>query len=91
VTRWLALCAVLGLAASCGDNRQPPAVPDALAQNDGAVGPDAPPAANFTRFVHDLILNHTSDTAAPTPYAVFAVLPDPDADDNAYAAYADLF
>ena len=86
--RWLALVVVL---AGCGDNRQPPAVPDALAQNDGAPGSDAPPAANFTRFVHDLILNHTSDSAAPVPYAVFAVLPDPDLDDNAYAAYADLF
>jgi hypothetical protein len=82
---------VLMLAAGCGDNHVPPAVPDALAQNDGGVQPDAPPAANFTRFVHDIILNHTSDTEDPVPYAVFAVLPDPDLDDNEYAAYADLF
>lgn len=89
--RKLALGFVIAVMAGCGDNHAPPVLPDALAQNDGATHADAAPAADFTRFVHDLVANHTSDTEDPTPYAVFAVLPDPDLDDNAYAAYADLF
>ena len=80
--------AALALAvAACGDNLSPN-VPDA-APIDGPPLVDAPPATNFTQFVHQQILCTTCDTADPVAYPVFGSLPDNDLD-NA-DAYADLF
>ena len=92
MNRLLALAVVALLAAGCGDNLRPGGA-DARPQFDGDVNPDAPPANSFTAFVHNQILTNTSDSAAPVPYATFApgVLPDPDATDTDFSAYADLF
>ena len=87
--------ALLVMLAACGDGfhkgQQPdagPGTPDAMA--DAAV--DAPPeTVTFTSYVKDLILNQTSGTTQPKPYADFATLPDPDGDNNNGSAYSSLF
>ena len=76
--------------AACGDNRTVVVV-DGRDQLDGATDPDAPPASTLTAFVIDQIENHTDETSEPVPYGAFAILPDPDADDDDYSAYAELF
>jgi len=87
----LRACLVIALfGAACGDNRTVVVV-DARDQLDGATDPDAPPASTLTAFVIDLIENHSEDLPAPAPYGAFAILPDPDAGDDDYSAYAQLF
>jgi hypothetical protein len=89
VIRALAVLVALG-AMTCGDNRTVVFI-DARGQLDGSTDPDAPPASTFTLFVRDQILNQTSETTEPVPYGAFAILPDPDAADDDFTAYADLF
>jgi hypothetical protein len=83
------LAGLLGLAA-CGDN-SPGTQYDAGPSADAGPTPDASPVTDFTGFVKDQILNHTDDTTDPVPFTAFATLPDDDLDDDAFAAYADLF
>jgi hypothetical protein len=87
---WLLILIAAASASACGDNLTRVVV-DARDQLDGEIAPDAPPASTFTRFVIDQILNNTSDTAEPVPFATFQVLPDPDLDDTDYSAYQELF
>ena len=83
--RWLALAAALMASAACGDDDKP-ADPDASTIID-ANDTDAPPAVTFTSFVIDQVMNQTSATTDPKPYADFETLPDPDKDNpNAYEA-----
>lgn len=81
--RWLALAALVATAACGDDGATTPidaATPDAL-------DIDAPPAVTFTSYVLDLVQNQTAGTTDPKPFADFATLPDPDADNpNAYEA-----
>ena len=43
------------------------------------------------KIVHDQIVNHTGPGEDPVPFVVFATLDDPNANDDDYAAYDDLF
>ena len=84
--RLLCAAALLAGAASCGDDGGTPADPDAMEPDD----PDAaPPDETFTTFVIDQIANQTADDTNAVPYADFATLDDPDAENP--DAYDSLF
>ena len=82
----LALLVVAMMAAACGDDNPSLANPDGMGSGSGS-GSDA----TLTSYVIDLVMNHTTATELPKPYADFSALPDPDGDMNNGSAYAPLF
>jgi hypothetical protein len=83
----VALLAVL--VPGCPSDKPFVAKDDAGMTGDGSV--DAPPEQeNFTKFVIDLIENHSNDPA-PAAYQTFKDIPDPDGDSNNTGAYSGLF
>ena len=79
----LALVGGLGVAAgACGD--------DNPTLQDGSMADAPDPPKTLTKFVIDLINNH-SDDATPAAFADFQDLADPDGDNNNTSAYAELF
>ena len=87
----LALALAGALVGACGDDNPgtPTDAPVAIDAGADAMLDAGPDAATFTTFVIDQILNNTTATATPVPYATFSTLPDPDQANP--AAYAPLF
>jgi hypothetical protein len=91
--RAVRLAAALALAlaaAACGDDGGNPGTDGPGPDGDlSDAMPDGPPMVTLTSFVIELVSNQTAGDTDPRPYAEFATLPDPDADNP--DAYGSLF